>query len=368
MNRRCLNRREALLALALPVVSACATPVHQPLRAATPLPTPTPRPIRLPADDAPHDDLTEWWYYTGHLSGSRGQRYGFEFVIFQVKRQDIPVYYPSHFAITDWQRRAFHYDQRAWSREESPKEFNLTDGDWLIGGDGRSDRLRAGLAGYRIDLETTSTKPPVHHGTNGVVSFGPVGDSYYYSDTRLAVSGTLIDHGVSLPVRGEAWKDRQWGNFLTVSGAGSGWDWFSLQLDDGSELMLFLLRGAFGEVSPSYGTVISPDGQSRTLAPNEARVQPTSHWTSPHTHATYPQSWTITLPGRGLVLSVRPVIPDQELDTTQTTGQIYWEGEVEVTGTSDGMMVSGQGYVELTGYAQPTGGVSLPAPFGGGTR
>lgn len=348
--------------LSAPLVAACAAPVHQPLRPATPAPTPTPRPIQLPADDAPHNDLTEWWYYTGHLNGASGQRYGFEFVIFQVKRQDIPVYYPSHVAITDHQRRAFQYDQRAWSRAESPQEFDLTDGEWVIKGDGRSDTLQASLADYRIDLRTTPVKPPVFHGNHGVVSFGPVGDSYYYSNTRLSVSGTLQDHGATVPVTGEAWKDRQWGNFLTVSGNGGGWDWFSLQLADGSELMLFLLRGALGEVSPSYGTAIAPSGQARTLVPGEVEVRPLGRWVSPHTHGTYPQGWTIT--GSDLSLTVEAVLPDQELDTSRTTGQIYWEGEVEVRGTAGGKPMTGQGYVELTGYAEPTSEINLSAPFG----
>ena len=154
---------------------------------------------------------------------------------------------------------------------------------------------------------------------------------------------------MSVPVTGEAWTDRQGGNFLVTPGGG--WDWLSLQLSDRSEVMLYVLRTADGEVTPSYGTLIQPDGTSRPLPPGAAQVTALGHWQSPHTGSVYPSGWSIVLPEQGLALRAEPVVADQELDTTASTGTIYWEGEVDLTGVSHGTPVTGRGYLELTGYA-----------------
>jgi predicted secreted hydrolase len=294
--------------------------------------------------------LTEWWYYTGHLSGPAGEKYGFEEVVFQVERQDVPIFYTAHFAITDHQRGDFRFDQRSWSRDRRPTTFDLSDGNWAISGNGTSDFLKATMSDYALDVTFTPTKPPALHGDKGVISFGAVGDSYYYSTTRATVSGTLLDHGRSIPVSGEAWKDRQWGNFLVTPGGG--WDWFSLQLDDGSDLMLFLLRDALGASSPAYGTIVAPDGKTAAIGAKMVGVLPIGSWLSPHSHTTYPSGWTVDLPEQDLHLTLTPVLADQELDTRQSTGQIYWEGEVSIDGQSRGSPLAGKGYVELTGYAR----------------
>jgi predicted secreted hydrolase len=312
------------------------------------VPTATPAPIRLPADDRPHDVLTEWWYYTGHLAGPAGQAYGFEEVIFQVERQDVPIFYTAHFAITDHQRAQFHFDQRTWLRAERPATFDLSDGPIRIAGDGTTDILKASMVDYGLDLRFVPSKPPAQHGNNGVISFGAIGDSYYYSSTRATVTGTIVDHGLSMPVTGEAWKDRQWGNFIVTPGGG--WDWYSLQLDDGSDIMLFLLRDAAGSSTPAYGSFVGPDGE--TVSARAVTVKPLGSWTSPHTGTVYPSSWLVDVRDRDLHLTLRPVIPDQELDTRASTGQIYWEGEVTIDGQSRGKSLSGRGYVELTGYAR----------------
>jgi predicted secreted hydrolase len=334
------------------LVSSCSPVAHQPLRAATPVPTATARPIQLPGDDAPHADLTEWWYYTGHLATPAGQKYGFELVIFQIERQGAPIQYFAHVAVTDHQRQEFHFDQQAWQRDRAPATFDLGNDAVQMRGDGTSDLLKATLPGYGLDLRVTPTKPPALHGGGGVISFGPVGDSYYYSQTRLEISGTISDHGSSQAVSGLAWKDRQWGNFLVLPSGG--WDWYSLQLDDGTDLMLFVLRDAKG-TSPAYGTLVSPDGEAQALPSSAATVEPTGRWASPHSGATYPSGWMVGLPDHGLSLSLAPILRDQELDTRGSTGSIYWEGEVAVTGTSGGRPIAGTGYVELTGYATKNG-------------
>jgi predicted secreted hydrolase len=163
------------------------------------------------------------------------------------------------------------------------------------------------------------------------------------------VQGTILDHGVSTAVTGDAWKDRQWGNFIVTPGGG--WDWYSLQLTDGSELMLFVLRDVLGQASPSYGTLVHPDGTTESLAPGTIRANALGSWTSPATKTTYPSGWSLAAPDRDLRLTLEPVLSDQELDTRSSTGQIYWEGEVSIVGQSRGKPIAGKGYVELTGYA-----------------
>jgi predicted secreted hydrolase len=271
-------------------------------------------------------------------------------VVFQVERQDVPVIYAAHLAVTDHQRQQFVYDQRTWSLERPPARFDLGTDSWHIGGVNGSDLLKGTLRDYSIDLGVTPVKPPALHGTNGVVSFGPAGDSYYYSSTRLSVQGTLTDHGAVIAVSGEAWKDRQWGNFLTIRGGG--WDWFSLQLSDGTDVMLFVLRGVAGETLPVYGTLVAPDGTAETLGPNPATVAALGTWVSPHSHAAYPAGWSVHVRGQDINVRADPVLPDQELDTRLSTGQFYWEGEVKISGQSHGKPITGKGYVELTGYAQ----------------
>ena len=149
---------------------------------------------------------------------------------------------------------------------------------------------------------------------------------------------------------GLAWKDRQWGNFLVLPS--SGWNWFSLQLDDGNDLMLFVLRDPTGAVSPVSGTLVLPNGQASPIPAGAASVTSTGTWQSPHNGATYPSGWRVVLPERDLDLTLTPVLLDQELDTKSGIGSTYWEGEVTVAGRSAGQVASGHGYVELTGYAR----------------
>ncbi|HEY4382855.1 MAG TPA: carotenoid 1,2-hydratase, partial [Ktedonobacteraceae bacterium] len=209
-------------------------PAAKPLPAAAPLP-----PVRLPQDEAAHKDLTEWWYYTGHFEATDAignvHQYGFEFVIFQGLRSDIPPTYASHFAISDISRGAFYYDQRRQLEPDavlpngtSTQGFNVGVGDWHMQGLNGHDHLQADMTNYAIDLNLQGRKPAVLHNGTGLITYGLGGFSYYYSRTNMAVSGTMQDHGQTMHVSGEAWMDHQWGNFL-AQGEG-GWDWYSIQL------------------------------------------------------------------------------------------------------------------------------------------
>ncbi len=169
-------------------------------------PPPTPGPVSLPADDAPHDVLTEWWYYTGHLQAPDGRRFGFEFVIFQTRREGFPPGYAAHFAVTDVAGQAFHFDERAQTAgQPAPtRPIDLRVGDWSLQGGGGDDRIHAAMPGYALDLHLRATKPPVLHNRVGYFQYAPGTGSYYYSRTRLAAEGTLATASGALPVSGQA--------------------------------------------------------------------------------------------------------------------------------------------------------------------
>jgi predicted secreted hydrolase len=314
-----------------------------------PAPVPTAAaPISLPRDDAPHDQLTEWWYYTGHLDTAGGASYGFEMVVFQSVRGRGPVGYAAHYAITDLASRRFAYDQRtSIGSQTGPAEgFDLSVGDWRMRGlDGR-DQLSARMPGYAIELDLRSLKPPALHDQDGLVSFGPAGDSYYYSRTRMEVRGTISVDGRPEPVRGLAWFDHQWGNFVF---AGGGWDWFSLQLDDQTEIVGQIIRDDRGRPIGTYGTYVDARGGTTHLGPEQFEASPSERWTSPATGVTYETRWRVRLPDPAIELDVRAELPEQELDTRPTTGVLYWEGLVRASGTREGRPVTARGYVELTG-------------------
>ena len=168
----------------------------------------------------------------------------------------------------------------------------------------------------------------------------------------MDATGTLTVDGRTLTVDGSAWFDHQWGDFISVGGGG--WDWFAVNLADGTDLTLSLVRDADGSYPLIYGTVVAADGSVRHLERDAFTVDVTAHWTSPATGAVYPAGWTITIPGDHLVIDLRPTVADQELDTRATTGVVYWEGSQVVHATRAGTPLGGEGYVELTGYAPST--------------
>jgi predicted secreted hydrolase len=267
------------LLVALLLCVGC-TPSAAPLPQ-VPVPSPTPAPpIAFPRDAGPHDALTEWWYYTGHLAAEDGRKYGFEFVVFQVERENAPTGYLAHFAISDIDAGQFSHWAR-FSEGQALSDFPLSVGDWTLGHDDSGDAIDAADSGYALRLRLSDEKPAApHHG--GYMDYGPAGGSYYYSRTRLQISGSLASpSGGSSRVAGIAWMDHQWGNFV-VAGAG-GWDWYSLQFDDQTELMLYVLRAAGGETTGVYGTRVLADGTDLELSPGSVTSEPIGSWTSPHT-------------------------------------------------------------------------------------
>jgi predicted secreted hydrolase len=172
----------------------------------------------------------------------------------------------------------------------------------------------------------------------------------------MTATGILTVDGATRPVTGTAWFDHQWGDFISVGGGG--WDWFAVNLDDGTDLTLSLVRDADGSYPLIYGTVVGRDGTVRHLDRTGFTVKVTGQWTSPATGASYPAGWSVTVPGLDLAIQLTPSVADQELDTRATTGVVYWEGSQRVEATRGGNRLGGEAYVELTGYAPST----IPAP------
>ena len=358
-----------------------------------------PVPIILPADDAPHHRLTEWWYYTGHLRDEAGGTWGFEFVVFRAERGGFPVSWASHLALTDESGGRFMYAQRsavggAVDQSSGSRVFNFAIGRSNASGAGQSDETPwrmgrangadllqataqsdeaagtaptgaggtgagatapgatgAGSPSFGLDLLLRAQTMPVLHNRVGWIDFGAAGGSYYYSRTRLSAAGAVSVGGRRLTVDGTAWFDHQWGDFIAVGGGG--WDWFALNLDDGSDITLLLVRDRDGSYPLVYGTVVQRDGTVRHLVRDAFSVAVSGRWHSPTSGADYPAGWQVTLPAEGLRIDLKPTVADQELDTRPTTGVVYWEGSQRVTASRNGRSIGGQAYVELTGYAPP---------------
>ncbi len=348
------------------ILSSCSFPGIVTTKAQLPVvsmksPTPWLPRVHFPQDEAAHNDLTEWWYYTGHMNavtpGGTVHHYGFELVFFQVLRSDLPPIYAAHFAISDITRGEFHFDQRRLIEPDavipngtSIRGIDVHIGDWSIQGVNGRDHLAAEMPDYGLHIDLLGLKPPVLHNSNGLITYSLAGFSYYYSRTRMALSGTLIDHSRPLQVRGEAWMDHQWGNFLTFGGGG--WDWFSIQLSDNSEMMLYLIRDATGKDISTYVGYIGANASDTLLPASALHVTVLNHWISPATGANYPSGWHIEIndPRLHASLTLMPELKDQELVVYQSTGNSYWEGAVSIEGQSAGNVVHGEGYVELTGY------------------
>jgi predicted secreted hydrolase len=171
--------------------------------------------------------------------------------------------------------------------------------------------------------------------------------------TRLRTQGTVTLAGSQVEVAGSSWFDHEWST-SALGAQAIGWDWFSLQMDDGTELMLFQIRRTDGALEPvSSGTLVEADGTLAPLTATEFTIEVSNTWRSPETGATYPSAWVVRVPALALELSVRPILDDQEMRVSFP----YWEGAVTLDGTRQGRPLKGRGFVELTGYARSMQGV-----------
>jgi predicted secreted hydrolase len=333
------------------------------------------RDLVFPRDHGPHDDFqTEWWYYTGNVTAASGRHFGYQFTIFRrALAPGAPVsdgslaarqLYFAHFAVTDTGANT-HREFQRFSRGAGglagaqADPFRVFIEDWSVeavasprrpGLDAASVRIVAKSEGYAIDLTLDSAKPMVRHGDRGLSQKSPEpgNASYYYSYTRMDTRGTMTTPDGSSAVTGQSWMDHEWST--SVLGAGTrGWDWFSLQLSDGSELMYFRLWQADGSDGlSSSGTWVMSNGEIKPLARTDVAITPVDTWRSPANGATYPSGWRIKIASLGVDVVATPRLRDQEMNLSST----YWEGAVSVAGVSGGVTVTGAGFVELTGYAE----------------
>lgn len=327
-----------------------------------------PQRLTFPADYGPHPDYqTEWWYYTGNLNDADGRHFGYQFTVF--RRATLPAdqrtdrasdwtadqIYMGHFALTDvagQDYQAFEHFARGGAglagAQADPYRVWLE--DWQVQEVAPGvTRLQAAAGDVALDLTLTDLKGPVLHGDRGYSQKGPDpgNASTYISLTRLASEGTVKIGGRSVPVEGLSWQDHEYSTSALAANQ-IGWDWFALQLDDGSELKVFHIRQADGSVDPfSAGTLVAPDGVVTPLTQDDFTIDVHATWRSPHSGAEYPARWTVTVPSQELQLEIEPYLADQELNVSYS----YWEGAVKISGERNGTPVSGDGYVEMTGYA-----------------
>jgi len=337
------------------------------------------RTFSFPQDHFSHPEFkTEWWYYSGHLYSQDKKSYGYQLTFFrtglnretknQKSKWSIHDLYFAHLAITDEPKKKFTYLEKisrgslgeagALPFKAGEKTFRIWIEDWSIEGTGpamQDHSLKAGDKNFGIELLLTPEKNPVIHGQNGISqkAEGEGYASHYYSISRLKTEGKIFLQNKENPVRGTSWMDHEFGS-SQLREYQAGWDWFSIQLANGMELMFYQIRWKDGKVDPySSGTIILPDGRYQYLAKNEFQIEVLDQWKSPKSSAVYPSKWKIKVPGHQIELTLSPTVKDQELVTKESTRVTYWEGSVKVEGKYQGGSINGMGYAELTGYAEP---------------
>jgi predicted secreted hydrolase len=262
--------------------------------------------------------------------------------------------YPAHLAITDENGKRFVYDER-FVREALGMghavegALDVVADDWTLRGSAPF-RMRARSEAIGVDLVQVAVKPPAVHGHQGMSVKGPCGAcaSHYYSMTRLRTSGTIWYAGEALAVTGITWMDHEFASG-GLDRSEAGWDWFSVQLDDGREVMAYRMRGKDGTIAAeSSGSLVGVRGGVRYLRREDVVVAARGTWKSPRSGAVYPSGWRLGVPAAGLDLVLTPTVLDQEL-ANLSGGVSYWEGAVDVADAASGRHL-GLGYVELTGY------------------
>ena len=333
--------------------------------------------LTFPRDHGAHPDYrTEWWYYTGNLTDENQRPFGFQLTFFRSALRppdepDAPAHpsawrtrqvYLAHAAVSDIEGGR-HLTAEKMARAAMDLAGADMQGDavtirlldWQARITPQQQHLRAAADNFSIDLALVPLKPLVLQGDQGYSRKGqaPGRASCYYSFTRLQTSGVLTLEGRRFTVSGSSWMDHEFSSAPLQPGI-TGWDWFSVQLSDGSEMMMFLLREQGGGINPaSSGTFVYADGRTLALKDTDITAVVLDYWHSPHSGAFYPSVWKVTVAPLELTLRITPNLADQEMQTPGTSRVTYWEGSVQVQGRYPKRDVDGAGYVELTGYAAP---------------
>ncbi|MFZ5451926.1 MAG: lipocalin-like domain-containing protein [Thermodesulfobacteriota bacterium] len=330
---------------------------------------------QFPSDHGAHPRFkTEWWYYTGHLLSRDGENFGYQLTFFRagLRQPDLKArsawalhtIYLAHLALSDKTSGTFYFREKAnrgalGLAGAAPGRLRVWVDSWSAAMEGKVHHLKAQDEGLGLDLVCTPLTPPVLHGDSGFSRKAAQGQaaSYYYSFPRMETRGRIRVGKRELEVTGSSWMDHEFFTH-TLTAEQEGWDWFALQLDDGREVMLYLLRGKDGSIDPaSSGTLIDSQGRARHLQLADFKMTSTSAWKSPHSKATYPGSWKLEIPVEGYSLRLTPTLADQEIRAGEAGDITYWEGQVQVEGQRGQKVVRGLGYAELTGYAGKLGGL-----------
>lgn len=315
----------------------------------------------FPRDRGAHPDFkTEWWYVTGHaLSGDRP--FGFQLTFFRSRvegTQGMASRFAAkqllfaHAAITDLEGKKLWHDQRIARdgfgvAQASEADMNIKLRDWTLQAQGSSYKADLAATDFGLKLQFTEIQSVLLQGKQGLSRKGPDEKqaSYYYSQPQLTTTGSLRVKGKTFEVKGTAWLDHEWSQELLAPGA-TGWDWIGMNLLDGSALTAFRLRDKEGNALWDGGSFRPAKGEPYIFSRGEVIFKPTRLWKSPLTQTTYPVEWLVRTPAD--FYTVKAVIDNQELDSRQSTGAIYWEGLSELI-DSNGKLV-GRGYLEMTGY------------------
>jgi predicted secreted hydrolase len=328
------------------------------------------RSVMLPTDTGAHADFrTEWWYATGWLNTPDNKPLGFQITFFRSATghdaADPSTFAPSqliiaHAALSDPALGHLVHDQRIARQGfglayAKPANTDVKLDAWKIvrAADGRYD-VAVDAGEFTLHLTLTPTQAPLIQGERGYSRKGPRPEqaSYYYSEPQLRVSGSVtrpVTGGGSsqsvTAVTGVAWLDHEWSSTLLDANA-VGWDWLGANLFDGSALMAFKVRGRDGHAIWAHAAMRDRDGHVTTFAPNEVEFTPRRTWRSPRTNTPYPVAMTVRT--GALTWQLDPLMDDQELDSRQSTGAVYWEGAARVSRYGAEL---GRAYLELTGYA-----------------
>lgn len=316
-----------------------------------------PRAFAFPADHGPHAGFrNEWWYFTGNLQTAEGRRFGYQLTFFtaaQSPGQPLPdsawasdTLWMAHLAVTDV-AGAEHYAFERFSRANpglagaQAQPFHVWLDDWRVEESNGSWHLSADEQGITLDLQLRPLKPPVLQGEQGLSRKSDTAGnaSYYYSVTRLDTRGVITVAGEPREVSGYSWLDREWST-SALDADQSGWDWFSLQFDDNTELMLYQLRDRNDGVDPhSEGNWTAADGSQSRTTPAELALEPLVWWTGPD-GVRYATEWRLLRNGKAL--RVQALLDDQFLPLALP----YWEGAVRVISEDTGT-ITGHGFLEM---------------------
>ncbi len=326
-----------------------------------------PRKFNFPQDHGAHENYrTEWWYFTGNLQTQSGRKFGYQLTFFRygLSRKKVAStsawrsnqMYMGHLALTDVENNRF-YTEEKFSRAANGLAGSKTNKFkvWLYGwsaemqdAEDSAIHLTAKADQFAINLLLAPQKPLVLQGQNGFSrkSNNPGNASYYYSYTRLETNGTIRVADQLFTVSGTSWMDREWST-SSLSPEQIGWDWFALQFSDNSELMYYQFRRKDGHSDKNNsGALFLADNSKISLGPSDITIKILDQWKSPYSDTSYPSLWLLSIPSLQLEITLKPLINNQELNLSYR----YWEGAVAIRGIKNGNPVTGQGFVELTGY------------------